>query len=87
MKDDLLVLQNELKSMKKEFAGIDDRDTCPTCGQKIDNDKALQLKNDLQYKYTNKSNVTMYTNQIFTLEDDLRKHQSAKRVYEQNQKN
>ena len=28
----------------------------------------------------------MYTNQINTLEDDLRKHQSAQRVYEQNQK-
>ena len=87
MKDDFLVLQNELKSMKREFDGIDDRDTCPACGQKIDNDKALQLKTTLENKiYQTQSNVTMYTNQINTLEDDLRKHQSAQRVYEQNQK-
>ena len=87
MKDDFLVLQNELKSMKTEFNGIDDRDTCPACGQKIDNDKALQLKTTLENKiYLAQSNVTMYTTQINTLEDDLRKHQSAQRVYEQNQK-
>ncbi|MEC8273794.1 MAG: hypothetical protein VXZ76_03030, partial [Bacteroidota bacterium] len=87
MKDDFLVVQNELKGMKKEFNGIDDRDTCPACGQKIDNDKALQLKNTLENKiYQTQSNVTMYTDQINALEDDLRKHQSAQRVYEQNQK-
>ena len=87
MKDDFLVIQNELKSMKTEFNGIDDRDTCPACGQKIDNDKALQLKTTLENKiYLAQSNVTMYTTQINTLEDDLRKHQSAQRVYEQNQK-
>ena len=87
MKDDFLVIQNELKGMKKEFGGIDDRDTCPACGQKIDNDKALQLKTTLENKiYQTQANVTMYTNQINTLEDDLRKHQSAQRVYEQNQK-
>ena len=87
MKDDFLVIQNELKSMKREFDGIDDRDTCPACGQKIDNDKALQLKTTLENKiYQTQSNVTMYTNQINGLEDDLRKHQSAQRVYEQNQK-
>ena len=47
MKDDFLVLQNELKR-EREFDGIDDRDTCPACGQKIDNDKALQLKTTLE---------------------------------------
>jgi len=87
MKDDFLVVQNELKGMRKEFNSIDDRDTCPACGQKIDNDKALQLKNTLENKiYQTQSNVTMYTDHINTLEDDLRKHQSAQRVYEQNQK-
>ena len=87
MKDDYLVVQNELKGMKKEFDSIDDRDTCPACGQKIDNDKALQLKTSLENKiYQAQSNVTLYTNQIKTLEDNLRKHQSAQRVYEQNQK-
>ena len=87
MKDDFLVAQNELKVMKKEFDGIDDRDTCSACGQKIDNDKALQLKTSLENKiYQTQSNVTMYTNQINSLEEDLRKNQSAQRVYEQNQK-
>ena len=87
MKDDFLVAQNELKSMKNEFNGIDDRDTCPACGQKIDNDNALKLKTTLENKiYLAQSNVNMYTNNINTLEDELRKHQSAQRVYEQNQK-
>ena len=87
MKDDYLVAQNELKGMKREFDGIDDRDTCIACGQKIDNDKALQLKTTLENKiYLTQSNVTMYTNQINTLEENLRKNQSAQRVYEQNQK-
>ena len=87
MKDDFLVAQNELKGMKREFDGIDDRDTCSACGQKIDNDKALQLKTTLENKiYQTQSNVTMYTNQINTLEENLRKNQSAQRVYEQNQK-
>jgi DNA repair exonuclease SbcCD ATPase subunit len=87
MKDDFLVVQNELKGMKTEFDGIDDRDTCLACGQKIDNDKALHLKTTLENKiYQTQSNVNLYTNQINTLEDELRKHQSAQRVYEQNQK-
>ena len=86
MKDDYLVAQNELKGMKREFDGIDDRDTCIACGQKIDNDKALQLKTTLENKiYLTQSNVTMYTNQINTLEENLRKNQSAQRVYELNQ--
>tara|TARA_Y100001937_G_scaffold103606_1_gene142891 strand:+ start:1145 stop:3001 length:1857 start_codon:yes stop_codon:yes gene_type:complete len=87
MKDDFLVVQNELKSMKRERDGIDDRDTCPACGQKIDNDKALQLKTTLENKiYLTQSNVNLYTNQINNLEEDYRKYQSAQRVYEQNQK-
>ena len=87
MKDTLLLTQNEISSMKIELRNIDDRDTCPTCGQDIDNQKAVVLKNDLQNKiYTSESNVTAYTGQIMTLEEDLRKHQSALRVYEQNQK-
>ena len=87
MKDVLLVTQNEISSMKIELRNIDDRDTCPTCGQDIDNQKAVVLKNDLQNKiYTSESNVTAYTGQIMTLEEELRKHQSALRVYEQNQK-
>jgi len=87
MKDDFLVVQNELKGMKTEFDGIDDRDTCLACGQKIDNHKALHLKTTLENKiYQTQSNVNLYTNQINTLEDELRKHQSAQRVYEQNQK-
>ena len=87
MKDVLLVTQNEISSMKIELRNIDDRDTCPTCGQDIDNQKAVVLKSDLQNKiYTSESNVTAYTGQIMTLEEELRKHQSALRVYEQNQK-
>ena len=87
MKDTLLLTQNEISSMKIELRNIDDRDTCPTCGQDIDNQKAVVLKNDLQNKiYSSESNVTAYTGQIMTLEEDLRKHQSALRVYEQNQK-
>ena len=87
MKDDFLVVQNELKSMKRERDSIDDRDTCPACGQKIDNDKALQLKTTLENKiYLTQSNVNLYTNQINNLEEDYRKYQSAQRVYEQNQK-
>jgi len=87
MKDTLLLTQNEISSMKIELRNIDDRDTCPTCGQDIDNQKAVVLKNDLQNKiYTSESNVTAYTGQIMTLEEELRKHQSALRVYEQNQK-
>ena len=39
MKDVLLVTQNEISSMKIELRNIDDRDTCPTCGQDIDNQK------------------------------------------------
>jgi len=87
MKDDFLVVQNELKGMKTELDGIDDRDTCLACGQKIDNDKALHLKTTLENKiYQTQSNVNNYTNQINTLEDNLRRHQSAQRVYEQNQR-
>ena len=87
MKDVLLVTQNEISSMKIELRNIDHTDTCPTCGQDIDNQKAVVLKSDLQNKiYTSESNVTAYTGQIMTLEEELRKHQSALRVYEQNQK-
>ena len=61
--------------MKIELRNIDDRDTCPpTCGQDIDNQKAVVLKNDLQNKiYTSESNVTAYTGQIMTLEEELEK--------------
>ena len=87
MKDELLVLQNEIKGMKKELQGIDDRDTCPTCGQAIDNQKAVVLKNNLQNKiYQQDGNANIYTKNIWELEDGLRKYQSAQRVYEQNQK-
>ena len=87
LKDILLVTQNEISSMKIELRNIDDRDTCPTCGQAIDNQKARVLKNDLQNKiYNSEANVTGYTGQIMSLDEDLRKHQSALRVYEQNQK-
>ena len=87
MKDDLLVEQNEIKSMKRELQGIDDRDTCPTCGQSIDNQKAITLKNNLQNKiYQQEGNANIYTKNIWELEDELRKYQSAQRVYEQNQK-
>ena len=53
--------------------------------------KLIMIKHSIKNYFENKiyqtqSNVTMYTNQINTLEDDLRKHQSAQRVYEQNQK-
>lgn len=86
-KESLLLTQNNLNSMKKELRGIDDRDTCPTCGQSIDNQKAVVLKNNLQNKiYQQEGNIVVYTKNINELEDELRKNQSAHRVYEQNKK-
>ena len=86
-KESLLLTQNNLSSMKKELRGIDDRDTCPTCGQAIDNQKAVVLKNNLENKiYQQEGNVVVYTKNINELEEELRKNQSAHRVYEQNKR-
>ncbi len=86
-KESLLLTQNNLNSMKKELRGIDDRDTCPTCGQAIDNQKAVVLKNNLENKiYQQEGNVVVYTKNINELEEELRKNQSAHRVYEQNKR-
>jgi DNA repair exonuclease SbcCD ATPase subunit len=85
LKQTLVVYQNEIKTMKKELSSIDDRDNCPMCGQKIDNKKALSLKVDLQNKlYQTESRESMCTDKINILNDELRKSQSAQRVYEQN---
>ena len=86
-KESLLLTQNNLSSMKKELRGIDDRDTCPTCGQAIDNQKAVVLKNNLQNKiYQQEGNIVVYSKNINELEEELRKNQSAHRVYEQNKR-
>ena len=53
----------------------------------IDNQKAVVLKNNLQNKiYQQEGNIVVYTKNINELEDELRKNQSAHRVYEQNKK-
>ena len=70
--------------MKIELRNIDDRDTCPTCGQDIDNQKAVVLKNDLQNKiYTSESNVAHRSDN--DIGRRFEKAPKSLRVYEQNQ--
>ena len=86
-KQDLLLHKNELARLKKELDSIDDRDTCPACGQAIDNVKARQMKVDLKNRvYLSESNVRQHTDYIQIVEDEIRTIQRAQRVYDQNQK-
>ena len=86
-KQDLLLHKNELARLKKELDSIDDRDTCPACGQAIDNVKARQMKVDLKNRvYLSESNVRQHTDYIQIVEDEIRTSQRAQRVYDQNQK-
>ena len=49
-KQNLLITQNDIKSFRRELSGVDDRDTCPTCGQSINNDEARKVRIDLENK-------------------------------------
>ena len=84
-KQHLLLTQNEVKSMRRELAGIDDKDTCPTCGQAINNDEASRLKTDLQNKiYLAESNVQLYISHVNTLEKERAVREAEEKEYQLN---
>ena len=52
LKLDLTATQNEIARLKKEIASVKVNDTCPACGQIIDNSHAIKIQQELSDKIT-----------------------------------
>lgn len=57
LKLDLTSLKNDIDRHKKELSNLKINDTCPACGQAIDNSHLIKLQNDLKDKIEEKTKV------------------------------
>ncbi len=85
-KQSLLLTQNDVTSMRRELASVDDRDTCPTCGQAINNDEARKLRIDLENKiYQTESTEKGYIGIINELQKKKDLYDIDNKAYQKNQ--
>jgi DNA repair exonuclease SbcCD ATPase subunit len=86
LKHDLTRLNNELQRMQKEHDSVKINDTCPACGQNIDNSHLVRIKQELKEKIqvaqqTYADNLT----QAKKWSEELTTYQAAVKVYKINQ--
>jgi len=86
-KQNLLITQNDIKSLRRELSGVDDRDTCPTCGQSINNDEARNVRIDLENKiYQEESSERHYIGIAKSLQQKKDLFDKENYAYQKNQK-
>ena len=86
LKFDLTRLQADISRMKKERDSVKINDTCPSCGQAIDNSHMLRIQSELDEKILT-AQLTYANNidKVISWEQQLSEYQSANKAYKLNQ--
>jgi DNA repair exonuclease SbcCD ATPase subunit len=86
LKFDLTRLQTDISRMKKERDSVKINDTCPSCGQAIDNSHMLRIQSELDEKILT-AQLTYANNidKVILWEQQLTDYQSANKAYKLNQ--
>lgn len=87
LKSDLTVLRNEITNLNAEKNNLKINDTCPSCGQAIDNSHLKKMKQDIQAKIEDKQHI--YDTEIIKYrlwKQELEDSNAAIKAYAENQK-
>lgn len=88
LKTKISVLTNEANQLNKQRSSIKINDTCPSCGQPIDNSHILKIKNDIDERLQSISaEQQQATQQYKTLEQQHSEYNKLLAAYNQNQQN
>ena len=85
-KNELRSIQQDIARWKKEMTGLDTNDTCPACGQSIDNSHATLLIHNNKAKIINaENNYNEKLTQVKEWSDEIKEIETQQKRYELNQ--
>jgi len=85
-KNELRSIQQDIARWKKEMTGLDTNDTCPACGQSIDNSHATLLIHNNKAKIINaENNYNEKLTQVKEWSDEIKEIETQQKQYELNQ--
>ena len=85
-KNELRSIQQDIARWKQEMTGLDTNDTCPACGQSIDNSHATLLIHNNKAKITDaENNYNEKLTQVKEWSDEIKKIEAQQKQYETNQ--
>src|SRR6056300_659756 len=85
-KNELRSIQQDIARWKKEMTGLDTNDTCPACGQSIDNSHATLLIHNNKAKITDaENNYNEKLTQVKEWSDEIKEIEAQQKQYETNQ--
>jgi DNA repair exonuclease SbcCD ATPase subunit len=85
-KNELRSIQQDIARWKQEMTGLDTNDTCPACGQSIDNSHATLLIHNNKIKITNaEKSYNEKLTQVKEWSDEIKEIEAQQKQYETNQ--
>ena len=85
-KNELRSIQQDIARWKQEMTGLDTNDTCPACGQSIDNSHVTLLIHNNKIKITNaEKSYNEKLTQVKEWSDEIKEIEAQQKQYETNQ--